>query len=1373
MSTKKTLPLLFLLLLTLIGQAQTGHINFTSLTLRDGLISNSVNAIIKDHYGLMWFATDDGLNKFDGTNFTQYRHLPGVPSSLRSNEILTLHEDPAGNLWIGTSGGGLSLYDRRQDLFIHYPTDGKTPELPPNAVVRGIDSDPSGRLWIAQYENLFQLTPGRASITRIDLSSADQQQPLTHVFNCLFVDSRQRVWIGATQALYLYEPATRKASRFRHHPDNPASLNSNDIKVITEDKAGNIWIGTSNGLSTFKADGSGFINYPYLSGPASTLISNEITSIAVDETGKLWVGTVHGLSIVDPGKQQVDSYVPQDGNIHSLTSKFIRSTYVDNQGICWIGTFRGGVNKYDRHLNLFDFKLSQSFFPQTRKTTIISAFAETPDGSIYIGSDGGGLYRFNHKTEQVTPIDLGLPVDSKHPLSVLALCRTRDNKLYVGTYAWGIVVFDLQTGHRQYLRQAPGPADLNSNNIFCFKEDSNGDLWVGTNGEGINLLRNGKVITRFTPTPTPGATNEQLLPRNGFVRAIEEDLAGNIWIGSHGGGISVYNPNNRQWTSYTQTNSQLPSDKVQAMLRDSKGHIWIGTFGEGLSYYDEQQKNFITYTEKDGLQNNTIYQVIEDRNGLIWVSTNTGISSFDPINKTFRNYTHLNGVQNNNFSHAAGIALSDGQLIFGGIEGFNYFDPGKLAINRNVPRVLITDLKISNKSVQPGDDAPIQEHISVAKEIHLAYKQNFAVSFVALNYTIPRQNHYAYKLEGFDKDWNYTGIINTASYTNLDPGEYTFRVKASNNDGIWSTEDSTIRIYVQPPFWRTTWAYIAYVLLAAGILLYSRRVGIARLRKKFQLEQERQEAQRIRELDRLKIKFLTNLSHDFRTPISLIMGPVDQLITGENTPNRLGKLQMVKRNARRLLNLVNQLLDFRKMEEHELRLQLSQGEFVSFVKEVTDSFMDFAERKNIQFRFSSTLPALPALFDHDKIERILFNLLSNAFKFTLEGGHVSVSIDTPVRTAAHGQQWVSIKVQDSGIGIPKEQQEQIFDRFFQTNTTGAVLNQGSGIGLSITKEFITMQGGIITVDSEPGQGSAFTLQLPLTLAGLPEVADPLATGDDQPIPEEEPTAAILSYASPADTDQPVVLLVEDNEDFRFYLKDNLRHQYKILEAVNGKEGWQKALAQHPQLIVSDVTMPEMDGISLVQKLKADKRTSHIPVILLTALTAEEQQLAGLSTGANDYITKPFNVEVLHARIRNLLHLNNTLKTTYTKQIKVLAPEVSVTTGDEKLLNRIVAYLEENLTNSQLSVESLSREVGMSRSSLYNKLLELTGQTPVEYIRAYRLDKAAVLLQKSDMTIAEIAYQVGFSTPNYFAKSFKAKFNLLPSEYITRHKKGAV
>lgn len=1344
--------------------AQPSHINFTSLTSRDGLLSNSVNAILKDRYGLLWIATDDGLNKFDGTNFTVYRHQAGDSSSLRANEILALYEDPRGNLWVATSGGAISQYDRRKDKFIHYPAGAGGNGFLSNAVVRSICGDQEGKIWMAQFESPYVLDPATGRIVKMDLTPYDHGGAAKMSLYCVFEDSRHRIWVGTAKGLFLYRQATHSFFQYRHDSLDGSSLLNDNVRTLAEDPAGHLWVGTENGLCMMRPDEKGFVRVQ--AGGKTVLDDINVNAIAPDKDGMLWIGTMRGLYILDPRTGRFVSYLPEEGNEHSLTSRAIRSVYIDKEGIYWLGTYRGGINKYDRNLNLFDVKLSDAFHDNGAKSSVVTSFEDRGDGKVWMGTDGGGLYLFDHRTDELRRVDIRLDGRTADLLSVLCLKKTRDGRLYIGTFGKGVIILDPVSGKVEHLAMGTGRYDLNENDIYCISEDSKGQLWLGTNGGGVNVLKDDKVILRLTPRPK--MAGDVLMPVNGYIRAIQEDREGNIWIGSHGGGVTVYHPSTGGFTVYDQRNSKLPSDKIYALLLDSRGLMWAGTYGGGLSVFDKQGR-ITNFSEKDGLQNTTVYQVVEDARGYIWVSTNTGISRLDVGTKTFRNFTSYNGIQNNNFVHGSGLRSPDGELFFGGLQGFNYFNPADLTTNRNVPAVMLTNLQVANKPVVPGNGSPIGEHISVAKEIRLAYKQNFSLSFVALNYTLPRQNHYAYRLDGFDKDWNYIGSANTAYYTNLDPGEYVFHVKASNNDGVWSSTDTSIRIYVRPPFWRTVYAYIVYVLVAGGLLLYSRHRGLSKLRRKFALEQERQEARRIQELDRLKLKFLTNLSHEFRTPISLIMGPVDQLLSEQRDKPSADRLQMVRRNARRLLNLVNQLLDFRKMEEHELQLQLSEGEFVSFIKDVCHSFTDLSERKHIHFAFDTGIERLYVLFDRDKIERILFNLLSNAFKFTLEGGAITLLLREEEGDNDAARRWVSIQVKDTGIGIPADKQEKIFERFFQQASAAAVLNQGTGIGLSITREFVRLHGGVICVESAPGQGSIFTIRLPLTVvredgtelrhagtAGSDEGPKDEYSPEDDPLPADQPAGGVMGM--------PVILLVEDNEDFRFYLRDNLKDHYKVIEASNGKEGWQKALSNHPQLIVSDISMPFMDGIELTYKLKADRRTSHIPVILLTALTEEEQQLRGLGTGANDYITKPFSIGVLHAKVKNLLALRSTLQTTFTRQIKVLTPEVVVEGEDEKLMNKIVRYLEENLTSSQLSVETLSREVGMSRSSLYSKMLDITGETPVEYIRSFKLEKAAELLEKSDMTISEIAYQTGFSTPNYFARAFKAKYNMLPSEY---------
>lgn len=1354
------------------GYAQTQKVNFTSLKTKDGLSSNTVNVILKDRYGLMWFGTEDGLNKFDGTNFTVYKYKSEDPTGIQANDIRALYEDKSGNLWVGTSGGSLSLYDRKKNSFTTFPAN--TAEGLSGDNVRAVCSDYTGKIWVATYNGLDLLDLKTKKISKFKIQGDAKNVFPTTVFNCLYEDSKKRMWIGTSSGIYLYEMRTNSFKHFIHVDSDPLSLSDNLVSSIVEDQSGDLWFGTKNGLSRLLPDAKGFENLKIDHKKNNSLINSTVLSVA-SNGNELWIGTDEGLNILNIKSREFKRYKPDSRDIYSLTGKSISYVYIDDKGIYWLAPYHGGINKYDTNLNLFQLKQSNIFDQNGLNAPVVTSFAEYRNDEIFVGTDGGGLNLFNRKTELFKRFNFPLASGSTlSDVSIMGMEITRTEQLYLGTYANGLVVMDLKTGKFSQVTRNNNADALNSNDIFCLKEDKYGKIWVGTNGGGVNVLdANHKVLIKYCKNPK--AINERDYPGNNFIRFIEEDNAGNIWIGSYGSGIAVFNPGGNKFRLHNKENSKLPNDLTLCILKDRSGNIWVGTFSGGLSLFDVKTNQFINFSEKDGLNNATVYAIAEDKQGKIWVSTNKGISSFDRNTKKFTNYTIYNGVQNNNFVLGAGFSASDGEIYFGGADGFNYFNPQYFKKNKNVSSVLFTDLKISNTSVVASADGPIKEHISIVKDIYLDYKQNFTLSYVSVNYTAPEQNRYSYRLEGFDSEWIDAGNAKSVSYTNLDPGEYVFHVKASNNDGLWDGAETAITIHVMPPFWRTIYAYIFYVLVIVGTLFYIRHKGIQKLNMKFALvqekmkaeqliEAERKETERLRELDKLKIKFLTNLSHEFRTPLSLIMGPVDKLLTEKRDDEISGPLAMIKRNTRRLLNLVNQILDFRKLEDQELKLNPSAVDIVSFIKEVLESFNDLSERKQIQLVFKSQLKYFYTLFDQDKIERVLFNLLSNAFKFTPVGGTISLELEKGDTFKSSGESSVIIKVSDTGIGIPAEDKERIFDRFFQIDTTAPILNQGSGIGLSIVKEFVKMHGGNISVESEPGKGSSFILEFPFTTT---EAADELTIDFSGSINSEP---EIINEENTNGLEIPSILLVEDNEDFRFYLKDSLKSFYKIYEASNGQEGWQKALAHHPQVIVSDINMPYMNGIELCCKVKSDKRTNHIPIVLLTALTGEEEQIRGLETGANDYLTKPFNFEILNAKIKNLLALNKTLKDTYTKHIKVQTPEVVIESHSDRLLNKVVLYIEENLNNPKLSVEDLSRHVGMSRGSLYHKILELTGESPVEYIRSVKLDKATVLLEKSDLNVSQIAYMVGFATPNYFAKSFKAKFNMQPSEFMNLKRK---
>lgn len=1344
---------LYLLTIPFLAVAQKHDLNFLNLSTKEGLSSNVVNTIIKDHAGFIWFGTDDGLNRYDGQNFTVYRHRADDSSSIASNEILDLFEDESENLWIAT-GAGLVLYDREKDAFKNFAeTQTET--------VTSVCRDKNNNIWIAHYEGITILNLKTGKFAPLRLSGKQDQLVVQRPVTDLFLDNKKQIWLGTSTGLYLYHPDRKSLQRFFNIAGVDSSLPSNYVDAISQDKQGNIWVGTNKGLSMLMPDKRGWINYYHKPNDKSSLSSNIVYSIAADSEGKLWIGTEEGLDILEPVKNKLSRVERNTRNRYSLVGKSVKSIFIDKQGIAWVATFRGGINKYNPNLAFFNLRESNRFDPFGLSAPVVTSFAESEKGKIYVGTDGGGLNLFNPTLNEFKHIAIPC-ADNGYALSILAMAK-KDNELWMATYLNGVYVLNTSTGSCQSFKQGT----ISSNDVFCLKVDSRDNVWIGTNGQGLDYYnQQSKTFSHYNKDQK----GKYKISTNGYIRAVEEDQEGNIWIGSNGSGIAVYNPLTGACKYLTKANSALPIDNITAINLTRSGDICIGTAGGGLTLFNTEKETMTTYSEDNGLANGVVYKIVEDGNGKLWLSTNKGLSSFDPVTKKFKNYSYYNGIQRSPFVLGSGLKLSNGMIFFGGTDGFNYFDPQQLKSNKSVPKLVFTDLKINNLSVKPAEDAPIQKDISIAKKIDLDYKQNFSLSFVALNYTSPQENRYFYKLENFDKEWNSVGQNNTAVYTNLDPGVYVFKVRAASDAGEWRTSAISIKVYVHPPFWLTYWAYAIYLLLILGILLFIRQRGIQKLRADFALEQERREvqqmieqerreAERIHEFDQMKIKFLTNLSHEFRTPISLIMGPVEQLIQQETRSLKNQQLSMIKRNARRLLNLVNQLLDFRNIRDQEQRLQSVEADFVTFTRDVAESFKDLAERKNIGFSFTSELNHYFTMFDQDKIERVFFNLLSNAFKFTPKGGEVKFTIN--VALAKPG---LNVSIEDSGIGMSEEVKDKIFDRFYQADSDPAILNQGSGIGLSIAKEFVRLHDGIIEVESIAGKGTVFNIYFPfirIENVSILNDDDLSINTSEQELEDEEH----LNIEPTVEPNLPVILLVEDNDDFRYYLKDNLKTYYRVVEASNGKEGWQKVLSAHPQLVVSDISMPQVSGIELCKKIKADKRTTHIPVILLTALTGEENQLIGLETGASDYMTKPFNFEILHLKIKNLLKLNEQLKDTYSKQLKVQAADVKIESENEKLLSKVLQFIESNLNNPQLSVEELSRHVGMSRGSLYTKILQVTGETPVEFIRSVKLDRAAALLVKSDMNVAQVCYSVGFATPNYFARAFKARFNMLPSEYI--------
>ncbi|MCF0074157.1 ATP-binding protein [Dyadobacter sp. CY261] len=1360
---KQPRPLILLLICLLVMRsggtvvAQSESPRFTAITSMDGLSANTVTAILKDRYGLLWFATEDGLNKYDGTGFTVYRHSKKDSTSLKSNDISAIYEDRAGRIWVGTIIGSLHLYDRRKDSFTRIKTYQS---------INSICEDGQGKIWAGTTQGLLTIDPNTLAIHTFAPDKKTPAQVATRHVHRIFIDHRQQMWVGTSEGLFRYLNKENRFVPVDYHAPEMVKDGVNFVTAISEDSSGQMWIGTQNGLFTISHEGKRMQSFAYQPGNDHSISSNMIFAIGAQSRDELWICTDGGLNIMDRRTGNVIRHAPDPRTTFSITNKSIRSIFIDPAGITWLGTYKGGINKYDRSLTLFGLKRCDPYDRYGLSAPFVTSFAEHSDGRIFVGTDDGGVNLYDRKTNlfrryAINPNNKA----ASSGLAVLSLALTAPDELWIGTFQDGLFRLKPSTGSYEQFTQGQTATSLGNNNIFSITKDRQGKLWIGTNGGGVNVFdpRTRQFERLFDPNV---ALPDRVIPLNAYIRDILQDRHGKMWIASHGTGIAVFDPETRSSTLLDRELAGLPSNNVMTLLEDSRGNIWAGTGGEGLALFDPKTRKFIPYGINDGLSSGMINKVLEDAQGRIWVSTNEGISFFDVHKKKFTNYASHNGLQNNTFALGSGLRTTDNVLFFGGIAGFNYIDTHGLKRSQGQTPVILKDLKVGNRTITSADSGMIDADISVARSIRLDYKQNFSIGYAALNYTNPKQTAYRYRLVGLENEWQQAGQGTTASYTNLSPGDYRFEVQASSDNSDWSSAPASIAVVVKPPFYLTVYAYIFYVLAPIVAVFLMRRRGIRRLHRKFREEEARRETERAQELDRLKIKFLTNLSHEFRTPISLILAPVENLL-GQDPPHQ-PQIMAIRRNAKRLLNLVDQLLDFKNLQEQELKADLRKNDIVPFIREACDSFSDLSQRKRIRFTFDSAIEHLLIDFDADKMERILFNLLSNAFKFTPEGGQVMLQVSCGSDDS--GQNWLFIKISDTGIGISPEHYEKIFGRFFQDEANRTVLNQGSGIGLSIVREFVQMHGGFITVGSNAGRGSVFTVGLPCeTLIYNPvEIASPVPFADAiQPENGDDATGKI----SQADSDEmPKVLIVEDNAEFRHYLKENLETNYRVLEAGNGREGWQKALSCHPELIVSDIAMPEMDGLSLSEKIKSDKRTSHIPLILLTASSGEEQQLKGLSSGANDYLTKPFNFEILNVKINNLLLLNRLLKGVYSRQIQIEGREAGIESGDAKLLRDILSYIDDNLNSTQLSVESLARHVGMSRGTLYTRVLEMSGQTPIEFIRSIKLEKAALLLEKSDMNVSQISYTAGFATPNYFTKSFKAKFNMLPSEYKAMKRK---
>ncbi|GJM34301.1 MAG: hybrid sensor histidine kinase/response regulator [Saprospiraceae bacterium] len=1382
------IALLFLLVVCPWGNAQDNYIKFDRITPEHGLPQDHVFCILQDRKGFLWLGQETGLVRYDGYSFKVYQHDPGNPHSISGNIIKALHEDGNGDLWVGTDGGGLCRFDPRTEKFEIFKHDPEVPNTISGNRVYAISEDKSGAIWAATLGNglnkfVFdqpdEKQPSKYKVTRYKFNPDDPTSLADNNIWTMMIDQSERLWVGTvTGGLNMLDLKTLGAGkagfkRFQHDTSDPTSLSGNSVKSIYEDQSGELWVGTEfNGLNRLLKGSEQFQRYVYQKGNIKSLSHNYVSSVFEDRDNRLWVATNGGgLCLFDRSREGFTRYRHVAGDPYSLNSDLINTIYQDQIGVIWIGLVINGMNSIDPQKQQIKHYYQIEGDPYSLNGNLVKTIYEDKKGQIWIGTFGGGLSLFDIKTGRFT--HLLQKSDTSNNTSnnnVQVIYEDSQGKLWIGTDGAGLHQYDQQKNSFSSFNHSPsGATSLSGNGVWSICEDIRGNLWIGTAGGGVNKFdKDTQEFIHFKNNPAdPNSISSN------DVRAIFEDHLGILWIGTYGG-LNRYNPANNQFFQYKNLagdSTSISNDIITSIFESpTTKQLWIGTFGGGLNRFDRVTESFKSYQKKDGLPNSVVKSIEEDGKGNLWISTLKGICQFNPVHETFVNYSIIDGLQGEGFNLGSSCLTKDKVMLFGGTNGFNVFFPeNPEKVQDENPPCLITDLRIFNRSIQPGEwinkHQILPQSIHEVKEITIPYHiDDFAFEFAALDFARSGEIKYAYQLEGYDETWqNSDATRRYASYSNLPAGDYTFKVRANNKDGSWSGQATQLNVKVLNTPWKSWWAYTLYFFMLMGFIYLIRHYEIGRIKLINELRLERLEQKRVRELNEMKLKFFTNISHEIRTPLTLIISPLESLrssFIGNNETRE--QLQIMHRNANRLLRLINQLLEFREQEAGHMKLKVAKGNFSKFVHEISLSFSDITHQKNIDFSLECEPKVIELWYDRSQMEKVLFNLLSNAIKFTPEYGKISVKVKAL-------EESIQLIVEDNGNGISNKDLPFIFDRFYKFDKDYSGNYLGSGIGLALTKNLVELHHGNITVESKPKEYTRFVVELKSGSAHFSEdqINSDFKSSEDArhyQLNEIEPAAGPFMASKPQKKQGPKVLIVEDNEDVRNYLKNIFASTYQISEASDGKKGLKLANEILPDLIISDIMMPELDGIELCRVIKTTIETSHIPVVLLTARTSVMSLSKGLDTGADDYITKPFNPGLLKKRVHNLIESRRILREKFSNELKIEPSEVTLTSPDQQLLKKAIEAVEKHLSDETFDVNTLAKEIGLSRPVLYRKFPAITNYTPNGFIRVMRLKRAAQLLSQNVVSVSEICYSTGFKTPKYFSKCFREEFGVNPSDY---------
>lgn len=1310
-------------------QLKTGaqQLLFRNFSVADGLPSGTVRAILQDDKGYLWFGTKNGLSRFDGYQFKNFQFKENQKGILGNNFIHCITRIDSVNLWVGTENGVYILNLETEYFSLFTPTEGKT--------IFDILKDRSGNIWLASRLNgLYLFSPSSGEIKQFTFTGKRNSVSSNHTTR-LEQDSEGNIWIGYFgSGVDVYNTSTNLFKSLRSDNSN---LSNNFITAIHKGVDGVMWVGTMNGglckwLKTeqrFKV---------YRAGGEGTLKDDIVRTIKQTTPDKLYVGTEKGLNVLDLATEKFSVYSNKSNDVFSISDNAVYSIYADRSGIVWAGTFFGGVNYFKEKNSAFEL-----YYPTGETNSLsgraVSCFLEDKPGKYWVGTEDGGLHYFDATTKQFQkyPVTANQQKLSYH--NVHSLLRDKSGNVWIGIFAGGVNVLNPVTGAVTYFKNRQGDTStLISDNIFSLYQDKDDIIWVGTDR---GLCRYNVATNSFSIIPTEGLLNT-------IIYDMYEDNGKTIWVATHNNGLLRMDKRTNA-VQKIKSSSGTPLSKVICLFDDAHGYLWIGTDGRGLYRYNYKTEELKPYTGNGKIAANIIYGITGDDNGNLWFTSNNGLYSLHLQTEKIKHYTTQDNLQGKQFNYKALYKARNGNLFAGGIEGFNIINPSAVEQTNASIIVAVTNFQLFNKDVLPDSTGSgLQKQINYTSSLTLKHDQSvMSFEYAGLGFAVTDKLQYAYKMEGFDPDWNFVGAERKATYTNLPPGTYTFKVKATADESNWNVPEKTIRIIIKPPFYKTTFAYIIYVLLLVIAVYAAYKYSAAYIRRQNQLKVERMKNKEEQEFYARKIEFFTVMAHEIRTPLSLIIAPLEKLITLKKwDKTETEQLHIMEENAERLMDLVNQLLDFRRIESDAYEIKKEKVEVVSLVQSVYSRFSSIPYQKNIEFTLTTKTSSLLMDVDPEVLNKILSNLLINAFKFARK--KVAIVIEE-----VNGQEdelaFLHVRVEDDGIGIPGENLQHIFKKFF-TSSSGShqYHNLGSsGIGLALAGSLVEKHGGRLLVESREGVKTIFTLELPVEKIS------------------EAATATTVAHDDTVDG-LATVLVVDDDAALLNFIAESLRAEnYKVLKAQNGKEALAITEKQSIDMVLSDVMMPEMNGIEFCREIKSNVEHSHIPFVLLTAKSNSEAEIEGIESGADAYISKPFKWKHVLAVVKNLLESRENLRKRFSEQPNTEAEVLTTNRQDKEFIEKVVAIIRERIIDPQLSVEELSKDLSISRSNLHKKLKSMSGMSPNELIRLVRLKQAAKLLTSGEHNISEVAYMTGFSSPSYFSKCFLQQFNMTPRDYM--------